>query len=84
MDGEGAECNLENRLSATGSSLPNITTIWDLRRLLKSSQERLETLKRTSLPDNESIQLERAIIKGVSKEIKRLERGVLYCDTFLQ
>ena len=84
MDGEDADSNLENRLSATESPLPNINTIWDLRRLLKFSRERLEELKKTPIPDNESIELERAIIKGVSKEIKRLEREVLYCHTFLQ
>jgi len=84
MDGEDADSSLENRLSATELSLPNINTIWDLRRLLNFSQERLEELKKTPIPDNESIELERAIIKGVSKEIKRLERGVLYFDTFLQ
>ncbi len=78
MAGEGTTNNLENRLSPTELSLSNIHTIWDLRRLLKSSQERLEGLKKTSIPDDESMQLERAIIKGVSKEIKRLEREALY------
>jgi len=84
MDGEDADSNLGNRLSAKELSLPKFNTIWDLRRLLKFSRERLEELKKTPIPDNESIELERAIIKGVSKEIKRLERGVLYFDTFLQ
>ena len=84
MAGEEADTNVGNRLLATESSLPNINTIWDLRRLLKFSRERLEELKKTPIPDNESIELERAIIKGVSKEIKRLEREVLYCHTFLQ
>ncbi len=79
MDG-----NLENCLVTSESPLTNINTIWDLRKLLKSSEKRLEELKRTSIPDKESMLLDRAIIKGVSKEIKKLEREALYCDTFQQ
>lgn len=80
MTGEDVEDKLEHCSLAIGSSLPNINRIWDLRRLLKSSQESLEKLKRTSLSDNESMQLERAIIRGVSKEIERLEREILCPD----
>ena len=84
MGGKDVNDDIDNRWVATRPVLTNITTIWDLKTFLKSSQERLETLKRTSLPNNESMQLERAIINGVSKEIKRLEREVLSCDIFLQ
>jgi hypothetical protein len=84
MVGEDVDGNLKNRLSYPESSLSNINTIWDLRRLLKSSQERLEDLEKTSAPESKSIQLERAIIRGASKEIKRLEREALFPDVFHQ
>jgi len=84
MTDKDAEDNLGDRSPAGELPLPNINMIWDLRILLNSSEERLSELNSGSSPDNESMQLERAIIRGVSKEIKRLEREVLYCDPFLQ
>ena len=83
MADKDVEGNLENRLIASELSLTNINTIWDLRRLLKSSQERLKGLKQTSIHNDESMQFERAIIRGVSKEIKRLEKEALCPDPFL-
>jgi len=84
MTGEDVEGNLGHCSLATGSSLPNINRIWDLRTLLNSSEKRLSELNRGSVPDNKSMQLERAIIIGVSKEIKRLEKEALYSYTVLQ
>ena len=80
MADEDAGSNLENRFSATELPVPNINKIWDFRRLLRSSQERLQKLRNTSSPDHGSIQLERAIIRGVSKEIRRMEKKVLCPD----
>ncbi len=84
MADEDIDNDLEDRLPASELSLPNINVIWDLRRLLKSSQERLEELKKTSAPKSKSIQLERAIIRGASKEIKRLEKEALCTDPTLR
>ena len=80
MADEGIDSNLENRLLDPESYVPNINAIMDLRRLLKSSQERLEELEKTPVPDSKSIELEQAIIRGVSKEIKRLQRKALCPD----
>jgi len=84
MAAKDVDSNLEDRLPGSESPLPNINKIWDLRRLLKSSQERLEELEKTSVPDHESMELERSIIKGVNKEIIRLERETLYYDVFFR
>ena len=77
MTGEDIEGNLENRLSNPEPHVPNINAIWDLRRLLKSSQKRLEELKKTPASDSKSIESERAIIRVVSKEIQRREKEAL-------
>jgi hypothetical protein len=80
MADENTDSNLEDHLPDSESSVPNISRIWDLRSLLKSSQGRLEELISTSPPDHEAIQREQAIIRGVSREIKRLEKEGLYHD----
>ncbi|MBM4340058.1 MAG: hypothetical protein FJ110_10965 [Deltaproteobacteria bacterium] len=77
MDGNVADSNLENRLSAMEPFLPNFNMIWDLRILLKSSQQRLEKLKKAPARDSTSIELERAIVRGTNKEIQRREKEAL-------
>ena len=77
MTGEDIESNLENPLSNLESRPPNVNAIWDLRRLLKSSQKKLEELKKAPAPDIKSIDLERAIIRGTNKEIQRREKEAL-------
>jgi hypothetical protein len=77
MGATGTHSNLENRLLAAEPSFPNINVIWDLRRLLKSSLQRIKELEKTSSPDEESIQLEREMVRNVSEEIKRLEKEAL-------
>jgi len=78
MTGKDIESNLENPLSNLESRPPpNVNAIWDLRRLLKSSQKKLEELKKAPAPDIKSIDLERAIIRGTNKEIQRREKEAL-------
>lgn len=77
MANEGAEGNLGTCLSNSDSYTPSINVIWDLRRLSKSSQKKLEELKKAPAPDSKSIELEQAIIRGVSREIRRLEKEAL-------
>ncbi len=77
MTDEDLDSNLENKLSNPEPYVPNINAIWDLRRLLKSSQKRIEELKKAPAPDSKSIELEQAIIRGVSKEIQRREKEAL-------
>ncbi len=84
MTDECVEGNLENRLQNPEPDAPNINVTWDFRRLLKSSQKRLEELKKAPAPDIKSIELERAIIRGVSKEIRRLEKEALCTDSTLR
>ena len=84
MTGEDVEGKLERCSLATGSSLPNINRIWDLRTLLNSSEKRFLEMNKAPLPDHESMHLERAIINGVSKEIKSLEREALWHDPVVQ
>jgi len=84
MTDKDAEDNLGDRSPAGELPLPNINMIWDLRILLKSSQKRLTELGKKPSNDHELIQLEQALIKGVSREIKRLEREALCPDSVVQ
>jgi len=61
-------------------SLMNFMKIRDLRVFLRTSQEKLEELKKDSLFNQDKILLVGTILEAVKREVHRLERKSLYLE----